>query len=170
MTAINAAGGRVVQARHRSPQAPLRLAVGAGGVWVSNATTGSVRRIDLGTAVAGPPIRVGRGPVRDHRRRRRRLGRQQPLRHRHPGRPATGALLGAPIPVGRRPGGIDAGGTSVVWVANAAEDTVSRIDIASGETVGDPIAVGRHPGAVAVGGEAVWVADNGDGAVTRIEP
>ena len=71
-------------------------------------------------------------------------------------------MLGAPIPVGRRPGGIDAG-TSVVWVANAGEDSVSRIDIASGETIGDPIGVGRHPSAVAVGGEAVWVADNGDG-------
>jgi DNA-binding beta-propeller fold protein YncE len=35
---------------------------------------------------------------------------------------------------------------------------------------GDPIRVGPEPGAVAVGGEAVWVANNGDGTVTRIEP
>ena len=81
----------------------------------------------------------------------------------------TRALLGEPIPVGGRPGGIDAG-TSYVWVANAKDDTVSRIDIESGETSGDAIPVGSHPGAVAVAREAVWVADNGEGAVTRIEP
>jgi DNA-binding beta-propeller fold protein YncE len=169
VTAINAAGGRVFK-RHIAPhQAPLRLGVGAGGVWVSNATTGSVRRIDLGTAVAGTPIRVGRGPsgitvaggvvwvANSHSDTVTRVDS------------ATGALLGAPIGVGRRPGGIDAG-TSVVWVANVGDDTVSRIDIGSGETVGDAIHVGRHPGAVAVGAEAVWVADNGDGAISRIEP
>jgi streptogramin lyase len=55
-------------------------------------------------------------------------------------------------------------------VANQGEDTVSRIGIASGEVEGGPVAVGRHPTAVVIGGEAVWVADNGDGAVTRIEP
>ena len=48
--------------------------------------------------------------------------------------------------------------------------TVSRIGIESGETEGDPIAVGPDPGAIAVGAEAVWVANNGDGTVTRIEP
>jgi DNA-binding beta-propeller fold protein YncE len=169
VSAINAAGGRVVRRRIAPHQAPLRLAVGAGGVWVSNATTGSIRRIDLGTAVAGAPIRVGRGPsgitvaggvVWVANSRSDAVTRVDS---------ATGALLGAPIAVGRRPGGIDAG-TSVVWVANAGDDTVSRIDIGSGETIGDAIAVGRHPGAVAVGAEAVWVADNGDGAVSRIEP
>ena len=36
--------------------------------------------------------------------------------------------------------------------------------------VGDPIDVGPEPGAIAIGGEAVWVANNGDGTVTRIEP
>ncbi len=41
---------------------------------------------------------------------------------------------------------------------------------ASGESVGDAIGVGPAPGAVAVGEEAVWVANNGDGTVTRIEP
>jgi streptogramin lyase len=169
VSAINAAGGRVVKRRIAPHQAPLRLAVGAGGVWVSNATTGSIRRIDLGTAVAGAPVRVGRGPsgitvaggvVWVANSRSDSVTRVDS---------ATGALLGAPVPVGRRPGGIDAG-TSVVWVANAGDDTVSRIDIGSGETVGDAIPVGRHPGAVAVGAEAVWVADNGDGAVSRIEP
>jgi streptogramin lyase len=169
ITAINAEGGRVVKRGIAPHLTPLRLAVGAGGVWVSSAATGSVRRIDLGTAVAGPPVVVGRGPsgvtvgggsVWVANSRSDSVTRLDPT---------TRALLGAPIAVGGRPGGIDAG-TSFVWVANAKDDTVSRIDIESGETVGDPIAVGRHPGAVTVDREAVWVADNGDGAVTRIEP
>ena len=78
-------------------------------------------------------------------------------------------MLGDPIEVGGRPGGIDAG-TSTVWVASAAEGTVTRIDLESGERSGDPIEVGAEPGAVAVGESAVWVADNGEGAITRIEP
>jgi DNA-binding beta-propeller fold protein YncE/predicted Ser/Thr protein kinase len=169
VTAINAQGGRVLKRGIAPHTAPLRLAVGAGGVWVSSAATGSVRRIDLGTAVAGPPALVGRGPsgvtvaagvVWVANSRSDSVTRIDPV---------TRALLGEPIPVGGRPGGIDAG-TSFVWVANAKDDTVSRIDIESGETSGGEIAVGSHPGAVVVDREAVWVADNGEGSVTRIEP
>jgi DNA-binding beta-propeller fold protein YncE/predicted Ser/Thr protein kinase len=169
VTAINAQGGRVFKRGIVPHTSPLRLAVGAGAVWVSSATTGSVRRIDLGTALAGPPALVGRGPsgvtvaagaVWVANSRSDSVTRIDPV---------TRALLGEPIPVGGRPGGIDAG-TSFVWVANARDGTVSRIDIESGETRGDAIPVGSHPGAVAVAREAVWVADNGEGAVTRIEP
>jgi DNA-binding beta-propeller fold protein YncE len=169
VTAINAQGGRVFRRGIAPHTAPLRLAVGAGGVWVSSAATGTVRRIDLGTGLAGPPSLVGRGPsgltvaagaVWVANSRSDSVTRIDPV---------TRALLGEPIPVGGRPGGIDAG-TSLVWVANAKDDTVSRIEIESGETSGDAIPVGSHPGAVAVAREAVWVADNGEGAVTRIEP
>jgi DNA-binding beta-propeller fold protein YncE len=83
--------------------------------------------------------------------------------------PATHSLFGVPIAVGERPGGIDAG-TESVWVANAADNTVSRIDIESGEVEGNPISVGPDPGAIAVGFDAVWVANNGDGTIIRIEP
>jgi streptogramin lyase len=58
----------------------------------------------------------------------------------------------------------------VVWVASALGDYVTRIDATSGERLGDPIAVGSRPGAVVVGAGAVWVANNGDGTVTRLEP
>jgi hyaluronoglucosaminidase len=169
ITAINARGGAVFR-RHIAPHAaPLRLAVGAGAVWVSSATTGSVRRIDLGSGLAGPPVIVGRGPsgitvgggsVWVANSRSDTVTRLEPV---------TKALLGGPIQVGGRPGGIDAG-TDVVWVANARDNSVTRIDIGSGEAVGGQVQVGRHPGAVEVASEAVWVADNGDGSVTRIEP
>ena len=78
-------------------------------------------------------------------------------------------MLGAPIEVGGRPGGVDAG-TEAVWVASGDEDTVTRLDLESGDPVGPPIGVGSEPGAVAVGATADWLADNGEGAVTRIEP
>ncbi|HEX6689137.1 MAG TPA: serine/threonine-protein kinase [Solirubrobacterales bacterium] len=169
VTAINAKGGRVVK-RGIAPHAtPLRLAFGAGAVWVSSASTASVRRIDRATAKADAPILVGRGPagitvggglVWIANSRSETVTRVDP---------SIRAIFGDPISVGARPGGIDAG-TDTVWVANSGEDSVSRIDIESGETVGDPISVGPRPGAVAVGGEAVWVANNGDGTVTRIHP
>ncbi len=109
--------------------APLRLAVGAGGLWVSSATTGNVRRIDLSTLGVGAPIPVGRGPagvtvahglVWVANSRSDTVTKVDPSIH---------AVLGDPIEVGGRPGGIDAG-TSTVWVASAAEDAVTRIDLA----------------------------------------
>ena len=169
VTAINAAGGRVFKRGIVPHAAPLRLAVGAGGLWVSSATTGAIRRIDLGSAVPGPPIPVGRGPagitvghgyVWVANSRAESVARVDP---------SINARLGEPIEVGGRPGGIDAG-TDVVWVANASEGSVTRIDLASGEVVGGSISVGADPGAIVVGEEAVWVANNGDGTVTRIEP
>ena len=169
ITAINAVGGRVFKRGIVPHAAPLRLAVGAGGLWVSSASTGAVRRIDLGSAVAGAPIQVGRGPagitvghglVWVANSRSATVARVDP---------SINSRLGDPIDVGGRPGGIDAG-SSVVWVANVTDGTVSRIDLDSGELVGGPIGVGPRPGAIAVGGEAVWVANNGDGTVVRIQP
>jgi DNA-binding beta-propeller fold protein YncE/predicted Ser/Thr protein kinase len=149
--------------------APLRLAVGAGGLWVSSASTGTVRRIDLGTLAVGPPILAGRGPagvtvagglVWVANSLSGTVTRIDPSLH---------AILGDPIPAGGTPGGIDAG-PETVWVANSADDTVSRIDIATAEPTGNPIDVGPDPGAVAVGADAVWIANNGNGTLTRIEP
>jgi DNA-binding beta-propeller fold protein YncE/tRNA A-37 threonylcarbamoyl transferase component Bud32 len=169
VTAINPVGPRVFKRDIAPHVAPLRLAVGAGAVWVSSASTGAVRRVDLSTATAGAPIAVGRGPagvtvggglVWVANSRSETVTRVDP---------SIRAILGDPISVGARPGGIDAG-TSTVWVANSGEGSVSRIDIESGETVGDPISVGPGPGAIAIGGEAVWIANNGDGTVIRIEP
>jgi streptogramin lyase len=170
ITAINARGGNLVYRSGIVPHAaPLRLAVGAGGLWVSSASSGTVRRIDLSTVRPDLPIAVGRGPagvtvakgyVWVANSRSGTVSRVDPSIH---------DLVGEPIDVGGRPGGIDSG-TGLVWVANSLDDTVLRLDIDSGEKVGSPIGVGPDPGAVAVGGDAVWVANNGDGTVTRIEP
>jgi streptogramin lyase len=169
VSAVAAKSGRVLR-RGLPPQAePLRLAVGQGGLWVSSASTGNVRRIDLSTFRIDSSIPVGRGPagvtvahglVWVANSRSDTVTKADPSIH---------AVIGDPIEVGGRPGGIDAGNTTV-WVASAAEDAVTRIDLESGERTGAPIEVGSEPGAVAVGDTAVWVADNGEGAVTRIEP
>ncbi|HYC82773.1 MAG TPA: serine/threonine-protein kinase [Solirubrobacterales bacterium] len=168
VTAVNAAGGRVFR-RHIAPHAsPLRLAAGAGGVWVANASAGTVRRIDLGTATPSVTIPAGRGLggitvargfvwVADSR-----SGTVAKID------PAIRAVVDT-IEVDGKPGGIDAG-TDVLWVASADENAVTRIDLGSDETEGSPLAVGPEPGAVGVGRDSVWVANNGDGTVTRIEP
>ncbi len=169
ITAVDAKAGKVVRSDLAPHTAPLRLATGAGGLWVSSAGKGTVQRIDLGTFAAGKPIPAGRRPagitvadglvwVADTR-----SGSVTRVD------PSLQAVSGAPIPVGERPGGIDAG-TSAVWVTTAGEDAVRRLDLPSGEPDGGPIAVGPEPGAIAVGTTAVWVVNDGDGSVTRIEP
>ncbi len=74
-----------------------------------------------------------------------------------------------PIKVGKDPREI-AIGEGFVWVANAADGTVTRIDPAGGKVVGEPIAVGDDPIGIAVGAGAVWTANFRAGTVSRIEP
>ena len=68
-------------------------------------------------------------------------------------------------PTGR--GGATA--TGALWVANSADDTVTRIDPDTNATV-FTVPVGDEPVAVAVGAGGVWVANAGDGTVSRIDP
>ena len=59
-------------------------------------------------------------------------------------------------------------GHGSIWVANAEDDTVSRIDPATRE-VEDVIGV-ASPVDLAVGPDAIWVASGIDGTVSRIDP
>jgi DNA-binding beta-propeller fold protein YncE len=169
ITAVNTKGGRAVRRDLAPHTAPLRLAAGAGGLWVSVAEHGTVRRVDMSSFAVGKPIPAGRRPtgitvadglvwVADTR-----SGSVTRVD------PSLQAVSGAPIPVGEHPGGIDAG-TSAVWVTTSDADAVRRLSLPSGEPDGGPIAVGPEPGAIAVGTTAVWVVNDGDGSVTRIEP
>jgi streptogramin lyase len=169
ITAVNAKGGRVLRRRLGPHTAPLRLAAGAGSLWISSAATGQVHHIGLGAFAVGQSIPAGRRPagitvadglvwVADAR-----SGSVTRLD------PAVQAVSGPPIAVGEQPGGIDAGPNSL-WVTLAGEGAVRRLELPSGEPDGAPIPVGPAPGAVAVGVTAVWVANDGDGTVTRIEP
>jgi streptogramin lyase len=169
ITAVNAKGGKVVRRGLGPHTAPLRLAAGAGSLWVSSATTGQIHHIGLAAFAIGKAIPAGRHPagitvahglvwVADARS-------GSVIRVD----PSVQAVSGPPTPVGEAPGGIDAG-PNLLWVTLGGEDAVQRLELPSGEPDGAPIPVGPDPSAVAVGETAVWVVNDGDGSVTRIEP
>lgn len=69
--------------------------------------------------------------------------------------------------VGSRPSGIAYAG-GAIWVANAGDEIVTRIDPGSGATL--PITVGEGPSAIAGGSNAVWVANTAARTISRIDP
>jgi YVTN family beta-propeller protein len=56
-----------------------------------------------------------------------------------------------------------------VWVVDSLDDAVKRIDPGT-QSVMATIPVGRSPAGVAFGTGSVWVANCGDGTVSRIDP
>ncbi len=72
------------------------------------------------------------------------------------------------VPVGRRPVAVALGHGSV-WVANADDGTVSRIDHDRHELI-RTIGIGAPAIDLAVTTDAVWVANGSDGTVSRIDP
>jgi peptide/nickel transport system substrate-binding protein len=76
-------------------------------------------------------------------------------------------LITARYGVGKSPSAVVGGGGSV-WIANAADGTVTRID---GE--GDPVVtipVDGAPAALAFGGGSLWVADSDSRSVAQVDP
>ncbi len=73
------------------------------------------------------------------------------------------------ISVGNDPSAI-ATGVGGVWVTDADDNTVTRIDPAGEGAVVATTSVGQGPAALAVGAGAVWVANTQDGTVSRIDP
>jgi YVTN family beta-propeller protein len=83
--------------------------------------------------------------------------------------PPPGALgrVVATIPVGAGPVDVLVS-EEMVWVANAAQGTVSRIDPAT-NTVTQTIRVGRNPIRLAAGFGSIWVANQTDQTISRID-
>ena len=81
---------------------------------------------------------------------------------------ATNRAEGRPVPLGPAPSGV-AVGAGAVWVADAIEGTVRRIDVARHRTIAT-VRVGRQPYAVAFAAGSVWVTNSDDGTVARIDP
>jgi YVTN family beta-propeller protein len=80
-------------------------------------------------------------------------------------------LAGGAIKVGNSPDGI-AVSQGDVWVANAGDGTISRVDEESGRVLGT-IPYAGHLGAAApitLWQHALWVGDNSSGTVDRIDP
>jgi serine/threonine protein kinase len=73
------------------------------------------------------------------------------------------------VPVGRDPVAVAyEGSTRNVWVLNAGSADVTVVD-GSGRVLRPSIKVGADPAAITVGSGAAWVANGGDGTVTRID-
>jgi peptide/nickel transport system substrate-binding protein len=87
---------------------------------------------------------------------------------------ASGRLSGQ-LPVGSGPGAV-AAGDGAVWVANATDGTVTRINsstpAAQSNTIPltQPLGGSARPSAIAVGDGAVWVTDVSDQTLDRIDP
>jgi YVTN family beta-propeller protein len=83
--------------------------------------------------------------------------------------PPPGSLgrVVATIPVGPSPVDVLVG-QDAVWVANAAQDIISRIDPAT-NTVTRTIQVGRHPVRLAAGFGSIWIANQTSQTVSRID-
>jgi streptogramin lyase len=79
------------------------------------------------------------------------------------------SLEAVPAPAQVR-GALDvAAGEGSVWVTSRNR-TVTRLDPASLESLGAPLEVGDEPASVAIGEDAVWIANGGDGTLSRIGP
>jgi peptide/nickel transport system substrate-binding protein len=146
---------------------PGAVAYGEGALWVVDASTAKVLRVDSSTrevvariAVGSDPsgIAVGGGSVWVTNADDRSVSRIDPL---------TTAVRQL-IVVGNDPTGI-AADTTDVWVTNTQDDTVSRLDSATG-AVKATIPVGDAPVAIAIGFGSVWVANESAGTVSRISP
>ena len=82
---------------------------------------------------------------------------------------ATSHEVTARISVGNDPSAI-AAGAGGVWITDADDNTVTRLDPASAGAAIATISVGQGPTAVAAGEGAVWVANTQDDTVSRIDP
>ncbi len=165
---------------------PADVALGAGAAWVANTADGTVTRIDASSDEPGDPIEVadyqvlsvsaGEGGVwvaktDDRLARRIEVARIDPASSQLD-EPA--ARIGAAIPVELAAGGGGVWATLVGGVRapdlKQRAGKVALVDPATGDETGEPIRVGERPSGIAAGEGAVWVADSGDGSVTRIAP
>jgi YVTN family beta-propeller protein len=80
----------------------------------------------------------------------------------------TNRVEGRVVPLGRGPSGITVG-AGAVWVADALEGTVRRIDPVRRRVLAR-IRVGRQPYALAFTAGSLWVTNSDDGTVSRIDP
>jgi YVTN family beta-propeller protein len=75
----------------------------------------------------------------------------------------------ASIDVGNGPDGLTVDDAGSVWVSNARDDTLTRIDARSGEVIGEPIAAGDDPDGLVAEKGTLWVASAQEDRVLRFE-
>jgi streptogramin lyase len=148
---------------------PLRLAVGAGAVWVTSAPDGTLSWIDpQKQQLGGPALRLdrgvsgvttGQGSVWVSSPRRGEVVQIEPATER----------VEARVDVGGRPGPIVFGGGRV-WVADDDGAGVTAINPAGPRVFRRGIAPHVAPLRLAFGAGSVWVSSASTGAVRRIDP
>ena len=133
---------------------PSAIAAGAGSVWVTNSSDGTVTRVDPASLVS-TTIPVGHGPaavaVNPAGVWIANAGDNTVVRVD----PDTNAVA-ATTPVGDGPTAVVATSTAL-WVANGDDGTVMRLDPKSG-TVQKTVHLGGRPDALATADGQVWVA------------
>ena len=146
---------------------PTGVAVGANAVWVANGLNGSLTRVEPGNntpSITIPvtqrssdgSVTVASGAVWTA------YGDGSVVKvNPHLNRIVARGLAGF------GPSAI-ASGEGSVWIANAGENSISRLNLRTRTSFA--ITVGSRPVAVAVGGGAVWVANQGGDSVTKVDP
>jgi YVTN family beta-propeller protein len=154
-----------------SPGETPGLAVGGGYVWVTASDEGAVVRIDPRTGaitrvhVGGVPVGVAfvAGSVWV-------VDRDQGAVHRLD--PQTLRSVGKRTGVGGEPAWLASGG-HYLFVGDALQGTVTRIDVGSGKVTGPPVRVAPPvkggPGLIlAPAGDSVWVSSSASSFLTRV--
>jgi peptide/nickel transport system substrate-binding protein len=170
VAAIDAASGDVesfVTVRRR----PVGLVAAPDGIWVANSIDRSVTHI--GKDGRNDTIPVGPGPIAVASGT---LGSGEPFiwvanadgRNVSRVSPKTGGVVGEPIQAGNGLSGI-AYGAGALWLTNAVEGTVWRVDPTSGKRTKE-IPVGPSLRGIAITDKAVWVTSETAGSVTQIDP
>lgn len=185
---IDPASGEVVGEPIDVGEFPTDVAVGDGSVWVANSRDGTVTRLDAASGEADEQIEVGEGGEAEVLALA--VGEGGVWVARSDGLPGSeiavvridpdsGTVEGDPAPVDAAIPVRIAAGEGGVWTTlvggptplqSEQPPTVALIDPATGQVAGETIAVGERPSGIATGAGAVWVANAGDGTVTRIEP
>jgi DNA-binding beta-propeller fold protein YncE len=146
---------------------PTAVALGFGSLWVANHSADSVARLDPGGLEKPSSIPVGDQPTDvavDNRWVWVSNGGDDTVSRVSP---QTEQVL--TVRVGAAPRSI-ATGEDAVWVTNIDGKSVSKIDPQDAQTVDRPIPLGQRPNDLAVGYGSVWVIDNFNGTLTRINP
>jgi YVTN family beta-propeller protein len=148
------------------------MAAGAGGVWVADVRRGLVSKIDPGFRRVTQRVRIGPGGGDDVDgpvavgSNSVWIGNGDAAIARVD--PEAGRRV-ATVNVGNYPVGLAVGGAAV-WVADDADNTVTRISAGGAAAVTRTIPLGPGPSSVAVGEGAVWVAESQADEVVRIDP
>jgi YVTN family beta-propeller protein len=150
---------------------PVAMSSGAGSLWVANLDDQSVTRVDVSTRLVAHTVTVGEAPTALAATKsavwvsdvRGQLSKIDPMYNRVTSTqdsavPSSYNRAAAPL--------LAAAGS--LWRVDP-DGYLTRIDPDSGRHLGS-VDVGNDPSAIATGAGSIWVANNADGTVTRIDP